>query len=348
MRKVLKYFVFWRILLFIVAFFASYFISIRTGYLFVNYWGNFDGVHYLSIAQNGYVNQAVFFPLFPVLIKILSLGRWYFGAAILISNLAFLFSLYYLYKLLCLDYKKEKAWEVVTILLLFPTSFFFGAVYAESLFLLFLVLSFYLARRRKWLLAAISASLLVATRVVGIFIIPALIYEYWVQNKKFNPSLLLTSAFLFAYSMFNYFRWGDFLYFIHAHGELANGRSTTSVVLFPQTIYRYAKILFSVPVSYEWFIALLELSVFILVCYLLYLAWKNKVRVSYLIFSILAFLLPASSGTFSGLPRYVLILFPIFVAVGFLDAKIKRVWKIISMVLLIVLTMFFVRGYFVA
>jgi len=351
MRKVFRCFVIWRLALFIPVFIAGYFTTARTGYLFTNPWANFDGVHYLSIAQNGYATQAVFFPLYPLLIRFFSFGRAYLASGLFVSNLAFLLTLIYFYKLLILDYPKKRSFESIIYLLVFPTAFFLGALYSESLFFLLLILSFYFARKGEWLLASVTAMLLGATRIIGIFILPALVYELYIQKKNIKEglSLLMAPIGLVAYSLFNYLKWGDDLYFIKAHGELGNSRSVSAIVLFPQTIYRYIRILLSLPISqYEWWIALLEITIFIGVSLLLYFAWKKKVRTSYLIFSLLAFLLPVSSGTFSGLPRYVLVLFPIYVALSYMSRSFRKAYLIFSAILLFILLMFFSRGYFVA
>ena len=86
-----------------------------------------------------------------------------------------------------------------------------------------------------------------------------------------------------------------------------------------------------------------------LVSLLLYFAWKKKVRLSYLIFSFLAFLLPVSSGTFTGLPRYVIVLFPIYIVLASIkNRSVRRAYMILSSALLFILLMFFARGYFVA
>jgi hypothetical protein len=351
MQRVISVFLIWRLLLFLPVIVAPFIIVQRLGYVFATPWANFDGIHYLSIAQNGYINQAAFFPLFPLLINLLSFGKLYFLSGMFISNMAFLFALLYLYKLMILDYSKKRSWEMIIYTLLFPTAFFFGAVYSESLFLLLLVLAFYFARKGKWMLSSMSALLLGATRLVGILILPALIYELYFQNKKLKDylTLLIIPLGLSIYSVFNYLKWGDPLYFINAHSELGNSRVTDTIILFPQTVVRYFKILSSLPIQqYEWWVALLEIVMFIVVSILLYIAWKKKVRVSYLIFSVLAFLLPASSGTFSGLPRYVLVLFPIYIVLSYMSGKIRRIYLVISTIILIVLLMFFSRGYFVA
>ena len=167
--------------------------------------------------------------------------------------------------------------------------------------------------------------------------------------KKLLGFLFIPLGFI-SYMVFCFQKWGDALYFVHAHGQLANSRSVDRIILFPQTIYRYYKILFTLPTSqYEWWIALLELSVFVFALTFLYVAWRKKVRLSYLIFSALAFFLPVSSGTFSGLPRYVLVLFPIFIALALSKSKLLKIgYILIGAVLQFVLLMFFSRGYFVS
>lgn len=356
MSKIVKLFLGWRILLFVPVLLAPLIIAQRTGYLYTqaswfSSWANFDGVHYLSIAANGYARQAAFFPLFPLLIRIFSLGKNVLTPGIILSNLFFFVSLLVFYKLLQIDHKERRAFETIVFMLVFSASFFFSAVYSEGLFFLLLVSSFYFARKGHWFLASLSAMLLSATRIVGILILPALAYEFLVQKKPIRNaiSLLLIPVGLISYAYYNFWKWGNWFYFISVHSELSNGRDTSGIILFPQTIYRYAKILINLPVGqYEWWIAFLELFIFFFVSFLLYWAYRKKVRFSYLIFSVLAFLLPVSSGTFSGLPRYVIILFPIYIALTFLPRSAKMVYIFFSSIILFLLIMFFSRGYFIA
>jgi len=287
----------------------------------------------------------------------------YFFSGLIISNLAFLASLFIFYKLLLFDYKRGVAITSIVFLLLFPTSFYFGAVYSESLFLLLTLLTFYFARKKRWLAAGITGMFLSITRIVGIFILPALIYEFVKQEKIdikkikniFKLFLRLWPLFfiplsVFGYGIYNFLNKGEFFYFINAHGNLGNGRTVNSIVLFPQTIFRYIKIILSIPYSqFEWWIALLEITTFFIVSFLLYLSWKKKIRLSYLIFSVPCFLLPIFSGTFTGLPRYSLVLFPIFISLALINQKlIKLFYVIIAPILLFLLLMFFSKGYFIS
>lgn len=378
--KILRLFIKWRLALFIPVIIGGIYLNYGTsfpffqinyfqpnlpGYLdfsFIKAWSNFDGVHYINIASKGYVNEGRFFPLLPLIIYILSLGNLYlpltFVVALLIPNIIFLAALYMFYKLLKLDYDEKTSLSVIKMMIIYPLSFFFVAVYTEGLFLLLTVSSFYFMRKKMWLYASLTAMLLAATRFVGIFIIPALVLEYLIFSKPknlLNYSKIIiygaiSSAGLLAYSIFNYLKWNDFLYHFNAHSELGNGRSTSGLIIPPQGIYRYLKILITMPYTYfEWWIALLELSSFLFGALFLFIAWRKKVRPSYLIFASLAFLLPSFSGTFSGLPRYVIVAFPIFIALALIKNKyFKVVYFSLSAILLFLLLMFFTKGYFIA
>ena len=147
-------------------------------------WANWDGAHFLSIAQYGYEPfQVVFFPLYPLLIKFLSLLTTnYFWAGFIISQIFTVISLYYLYKLVLLDYKKNVAEKAVILLITFPTSFYLGAVYSESSFLALTLSSFYYARKKNYILASILAGLSSVTRIIGICVIVAIGVEYLYQK----------------------------------------------------------------------------------------------------------------------------------------------------------------------
>jgi len=176
--KILLMFLTWRFLLIIISFFAIYFVPLGYKDRFlgggpINYrsipeffsWANFDGEHYLSIAIFGYKNlEQAFFPVYPLLISFFSrpfssdlisslVNSTIVG--LIISNASLLLALIFLWELIRIDFSKEIAYLTIILILIFPTSFYFGAVYNESLFLLLSVLSFYCARKGNWFLAGI-------------------------------------------------------------------------------------------------------------------------------------------------------------------------------------------------
>lgn len=373
-------FLLWRTLLFVPLVVGERLLPYREGYDYTNIWkftkpyfpvdsvflypwANFDGVHYLNISGNGYtIDNAGFFPVFPLLIR--GLGALFgqglpfssiqFFSALFIVHTSFFLSILVFYKLLRFDYNHKTTFRTIIFLLLFPTSFFFVSIYSESVFLLLTLLAFYFARKKQWVFAGLSAMVSMATRIVGVAIFPALICELFLQKKTLRSlsisSLLFAPLGIFGYAVFNKLQWGDYFRFLEVHGTLGNSRSTDSIVLFPQTLFRYGKILFSVsPSVYEWWIAMLELVTFFAVIILIYIGWKKRIRLSYLLFALVTFLIPVSSGTFTGLPRYAVIIFPIFITLALIKSKwIRLAYVSISLALLGLLLMLFSRGYFIA
>jgi len=379
-KKIVLLFLLWRVFLFVPIIIAHQFVKYRNGYEYTSLnhfldksqglishfmlsaWANFDGVYYLLIAAKGYTVNAGFFPLFPLLLHAVSV---LFGSliafdliqyltALILVSLGFLLSLIVLYKLIKLDYKDNVAIFTIVFTLIFPTSFFYAGIYSESFFLLLSIASFYFARTNRWFLASLCGAFLTATRLVGIAIIPALVSEF-VKNEK--SLLKLKSLFLFisplgilSYMLFNFLKWGDPFYFIQAQGAFHNERSVDSIVFIPQTIFRYINILTTVsPGIFEWWIALLEISTFSFVSIMFFVAWKKKIRISYILFALICFLIPTSTGTFTGLPRYALVLFPIFIALALVKNKfVKIAYSVIGFSLLMILLALFSKGYYIA
>lgn len=333
-------------------------------------WANFDGVHYLAIAGEGYSANGRFFPLYPISIWLLTAvfggaavySAFPFFSGLILSNLFFLLALIALSKLIILDYSKEIAKKTILFLLLFPTSFFFVSLYSESLFLLLALLSFYIARKGRWWVAGIVGLLLSTSRLVGILILPSLLLELCLQSKdlfhkkdykqlmlKALPLLLIPLG-LFSFMVYSNIKWQDPINFIHAQGTLANGRSVETFVFPLQTLFRYFKIFIDFNLQqFEWWVALLEVVCTLLAGFLIFIGYKQKIRASYLLFAFLCFIIPIISGTLSGMPRYVLILFPIFFSLALLkNKKFLYLYAAISIPLLFLLTLLFSKGYFIA
>jgi Gpi18-like mannosyltransferase len=110
---------------------------------------------YLKIALNGYeLNESNIhhLPLYPALIRLLHeiIGGHVAISALLVSNLAFILALSYIYRLVKLDEASSIAWRTPFYLAIFPPAFFYLVGYTESLFLLGSVSAFYHARQRTW------------------------------------------------------------------------------------------------------------------------------------------------------------------------------------------------------
>lgn len=162
---------------------------------------NWDGTWYKLIAEQGYGNgfsaTPAFFPLYPWL---MSWGSSLTGLPVetvgwLISRMAFLGALIMVSALVAQDFDIRIArWTIVSIAV-FPTSFFFGAVYTESLFLLLAATTLWAARKNDWLLAVIACFLAVLTRSAGIMLgIPMavlFVQQHGRDLKAWFPKVLL-------------------------------------------------------------------------------------------------------------------------------------------------------------
>jgi hypothetical protein len=113
-----------------------------------------------------------------------------------------------------------------------PFSVYFTTFYTEVLFLFLTVCVFAALKERRFLLAGLFAAALSATRIVGVFIVFAILIEAWLDHRERGgtwrdfvpaifrrPELLLSFALaplgLFAYMAFLHFKMGDALAFQH-------------------------------------------------------------------------------------------------------------------------------------
>ncbi len=147
---------------------------------FLKNLANWDGGHFLSIAEHGYIEkyQYAFFPLYPLLINIVSnLTHDYLIAGLIISLTCAFLTIHLFYGLVSLDFEKKFAQKTVFSLLIFPTSFYLLAVYSESLFLFLTVATFLSIRKKNLFLATMFASLASGTRLIGLTVGVGLIIE---------------------------------------------------------------------------------------------------------------------------------------------------------------------------
>jgi hypothetical protein len=384
----------WRISLFAIAWMGQFFFDAKPTFIykstgdvilpFLYGWANFDGVHYLNIIDRGYKETGLvqaFFPAFPIITRYLMtlINANPYWTGLLFANIAFLIAIILFYKLLLLDLKEKQVEVALILLLLFPTAFYFGAFYTESLFLLSVAGAFCAARKQNWPATAVFTIIATSTRVVGVALIPALIIELFLQQKKqatlpelFNKSKatkLMADFFyvlwnqkrallfilggglgLLSYMIYLQRKFADPLYFFHVQSEFGAGRQE-SIITLPQVFWRYLKILWTArPIDWKYYSYVLEALAGFGGFVSLILAFKY-VRLSYVVFSLGIFIIPTLTGTFSSLPRYLLPAFAIYLT----TAKILEIHPAskylvygISTILLIINTMLFIQGYWVS
>jgi len=106
-------------------------------------------------------------------------------SGLIISNLSLLGCLYFGYKLANHYFNERTANHWLLLLLTFPTSFFLGAVYTESLFLLLILAGWWYHTQKKNLISGLLIGLSSGVRLVGLMMILAVCLE-WLNKNKFR------------------------------------------------------------------------------------------------------------------------------------------------------------------
>lgn len=154
-----------------------------------------DSTWYLEIAAEGYADttHAAFFPLYPFLSRAVGLP---FGSplvgGIVVSFAAGIAALALLHRLALLELGEPAARACVILLACFPAAFFLSAVYSEALFLALSVGAVYAARTGAWWWAGALGALASATRSAGVVLVVALALLWWAQSRR--PRDLLAVA----------------------------------------------------------------------------------------------------------------------------------------------------------
>jgi len=288
-------------------------------------WLNFDGRNYLEIATKGYnphyrLDLRVFFPLFPLLVRIVSLNLLFNPVLVGlgISLLTFMASLLVFYKLLQEDKIGNKNREkIILLLLLFPTSFYFLAFYTESIFLFLVLLSFYFLNKKNLFLTSVFIALATATRVTGLALLPSLFwqgYKKYQKSKKFPWPILIAPLGFIAFSVYLQITTGNGLSIISKQKDWYKPMG----VFGPEKALSNGFLKFlqgSLVTQGNLFGRSMEIVEFLSAIFLLsiiVLSYK-KIKSSYWLFIFFSAWPIFFSGSLSSIHRYILVLFPIYI-----------------------------------
>jgi hypothetical protein len=146
-------------------------------------YAKFDSGWYLSVIEWGYgppppagkQSAHAFFPLYPMTAKVLrdTFAIDGFHAGLLVTYVCFFLAAALFLREGIERLGEPEGWRALGFLLLFPAAFFFAAVYAESMLLLFSLLLFRDARRGKVLRPALWGVAMGLTRAFAIAAGPA-------------------------------------------------------------------------------------------------------------------------------------------------------------------------------
>src|SRR5256885_15194531 len=327
------------------------------------FWDAFarhDAGWYVDIARRGYNaadavaggrSNIAFAPVYPLLMRYIgrlfgrSTGATYL-AGILVSWLSFIAAMVALYYLAALDLPPPRAERAVLLTAVVPFAFFYGAVYTESTFLLFTVLSFYAFRTRRWTTGGVCGAIAGATRVTGILMWPALAWTAWRAAAPGRDRMRAAAALAVAILGFAAFcvyidrETGDPLLWATALTRWGSGYhpggapwAAPVALVFALGRHPYAFLTSRPMAVYDTLYGVTALVFVVLTPFV----WR-RFGAGYGLFMALNLYVPLSSGTFEGLGRYCSVLFPCFIWL----ASLRSRW--LGSALIVVFAMFYTLG----
>jgi Gpi18-like mannosyltransferase len=278
-------------------------------YRLLGVWERFDTLWYLHIAEHGYdrPEAVVFFPLYPLLIRVLSpLLYSPLIASLFISTVAAFFLLRGFQKLLELDLPVETARRALILFLIWPSSFILFAGYPESLLIALTIWSVYFARQGRWGLAGMLGLLAGLTKAVGFCVaIPLAVIAWRKRSWRSLPAgICLLSPLIVAATIK-----------ISGHPLASDAYPEhwkTEVALPWSTLFA------SIHQAFTTFDALLILNLAAL-CAVFIPAFAKRLRVEYTLFALatlILFLTKKTDPLLQSTTRYALALFPAFASLG--------------------------------
>jgi hypothetical protein len=332
-------------------------------------WVRWDANYYLGIAGDGYINHpgsAGFFPLYPLLVYVLNrvIGVNIAVAGMIISNLSTLFSTLLLYKIARIV-KDDHAFALRSVLamLIFPSSFFYFALYAESLYLALTLLGVYLVMRNhpSFLGAGLALGFASLARPVGWLADTVMIVEF-LRKRKFDLKGIFLLGVSGVISIIGILFYVYYLYLVLGTFSAIPDAQADWPRQWQIPIISYwdgLRTLVDIPLLYRnWFLyAMNVLDVFfatfaISVIVIAFLrARKNELPWSLVIYMIVAFLFYLSSENelpvpLWGMSRWVASLFPMYFVLANIseNKKLQILYYVGSALFLLLLTVWWTSG----
>lgn len=319
-------------------------------------WARWDSVPLLGIARDGYdfsEGAAAFYPLYPGLLAVLGrlLGGHYVLAGLTVSLVCGLVAFVLLFRLAEAHLGAEGARRVVLYLAVFPASLFLVAVYGESLFLASSLGAFAAAERGRFWSAGLLAGLAWLTRPLGVaLLLPLALIAWRGRHRRCDLARLVVAPALFAiYPLVLWQQLGDPLAFRDAEdlwgrdlspvgplGGAWNGMRAAWAGVLQLTVgsdrdpyWTTVEPARTAALNLEW------AAYLVLFLLLAVVAWR-RFGPAYGLYAVLSLALPLAvpQPTFPllSLPRFGLVVFPFFLALGALTERRPRAATAVAVV----------------
>lgn len=307
-------------------------------------WDKFDSYWYQKLAAEGYPKRRFtddrqetwgYMPLYSVLINFVTAisGLTTFFSGILISNICTLAALLLIYRLA--QDKFNTGLQTVNLLLICSGSFYLSIVYSEGLFLLLTALVFYLTHRQKYGWALIIAGLSAVTRIQGclLFVLPVVeIFFYKFRlSYRYIPVLILSTLPMVSLMYFLDQTCGEPLAFL----KIQNAWGSSDLVPLQGFLaFLKGRNLSTMLVNGAFWVLTISIVFYN----------RQSMPLSYLIFTVLYFLLSTSNEIIYGTTRYMLGILPLFMAASISPNPVKRFFVTINLIFLAITISTFVTS----
>lgn len=305
-----------------------------------------DAQSYLSIAEFGYPTHGMllaYYPLFPLLIHVFSALFFlpFPVAGFVLTTVLSLGSVVLLFDIVKKRWNERVAFVSALLLLAFPTSFSLHLVYSESLFLFLVLLLWYAwervaqsARMRqqhaRWWLGVICgvAILLPLSRPMGMLVsVPLLLLilqtSSWALVRRVLTSVVVCACLLLGFALY-------LAIMQHAAGRPDAGfiaqqffvsQNDVGALLHPVQWVREQLFSTNITVAHIPGTSVWDRLVFLLFIASL-IGMLRRLPTAWWVYAVFVGLLPALSGNLMSFPRYLVVIFPLFVWLAlWLDAR---------------------------
>ena len=335
-------------------------------------WYRWDAIWYGSIAQNGYqyfgqreASNVAFFPLFPIVDglvhSVTTLPVEVSGP--IVSTLLTLLACWLLYRLTLRETGDHStANRSVVYWLAFPAAYYLAIGYSEATYVVCVLAAFLFAREGRWSWSGVAAFLAGLARLHGALLIVPLGYEYLRQRLRpdgqptttAHPVLDLKGIGVFgaplgvlAFMGYLGLQFGKPLAYFEIQTLFFKGIRAEAFPTFPGTTFAhyFNGLLTNVP-STE---SVAVMGAMILLLLLTLEAWARLPRV-YGVYMLTVALFSLTGGDLISMPRFVVPMFPGFMALALMGRRPwgDRVILIVPILLQGALALMFTKGYWIA
>ncbi len=327
-------------------------------------WDRWDAIWYSSIARDGYqyfgareASNVAFFPLFPLINGWVSrlTGLPVEIAGSLVSTALAFAACLLLHRLTWRETgSPDSAARSVVYLLAFPAAYYLAIGYSEAVYLVCVLAAFEWARAGRWGWCGAASCLAGLARLHGALLIAPLGYEY-LRQRGFRLRSLRADAIgvlgaplgVLVFMGYLGLQFGRPLAYFEVQALFFKGIRADAFPTFPgATLARFLHGALIHPPSTE---GVIVIGATILLLILTLEVWVRLPRV-YGVYMLTFALFSLTSGDLISMPRFVVPMFPGFIALGLIGRQpwADRAILIASVALQGVLALMFANGYWIA